>query len=142
MYEKTTNGILVRVVPEYLTEESDIARGVYFWAYHITIENQGRRSVRLRRRHWRIVDEYGHCRTVDGEGVVGECPLLDPGVRFQYTSSVSLPTPSGEMSGAYSMTVEVAGAAAGAAEKPDGEALRIDIPLFLLESPHTSRTIH
>ena len=132
MYEKTTHNILVRVVPEYLTEESDLARGVHFWAYHITIENHGRRSVCLRRRHWRIVDEYGHSRTVDGEGVVGECPVLDPGVRFNYTSSVSLPTPSGEMSGAYSMSVE----------EDNGESLRVDIPLFLLESPHTSRTIH
>ena len=135
MYEQTTHDILVRVVPEYLSEESDIARGVYFWVYHITIENHGQRSVRLRRRHWRIVDEHGHCRVVEGEGVVGECPLLNPGVRFRYSSSVSLPTPSGEMSGAYSMTVE-------GGEGEDGVALNVGIPLFLLESPHAPRTLH
>lgn len=132
MYEKTTHGILVRVVPEYLSEESDIVREIFFWAYHITIENRGQRSVRLHRRHWRIIDEHGHCRIVDGEGVVGECPLLGPGVRFEYSSSVSLPTPSGEMSGVYSMSVE----------EENGEALQIDIPVFLLESPHASRTVH
>ncbi|MCY4031436.1 MAG: Co2+/Mg2+ efflux protein ApaG [Hyphomicrobiales bacterium] len=133
MYEKTTHKILVRVVPEYLTEESDVVRDIYFWAYHITIENQSSQRIRLRRRHWRIVDEHGHCRTVDGEGVVGECPTLDPGVRFSYSSSVSLPTPSGEMSGAYDMTIE---------EGEDSQDLRIDIPLFLLESPHAFRTVH
>lgn len=133
MYEKTTHKILVRVVPEYLSEESDVLRDVYFWAYHITIENQSSKRIRLRRRHWRIVDERGHCRTVEGEGVVGECPTLDPGVRFSYSSSVSLPTPSGEMSGTYDMTVE---------DDEQEQDLNVDIPFFLLESPHASRTVH
>lgn len=132
MYEKTTHGILVRVSPEFLSEESDIAREIYFWAYHITIENRGEQSLRLQRRRWRIVDEHGFSRIVEGEGVVGECPLLGPGERFEYSSSVSLPTPSGEMSGSYSMI----------SEDEDSKTLSIDIPLFLLESPHAPRTVH
>ncbi|MEI9928569.1 MAG: hypothetical protein WDN44_13815 [Sphingomonas sp.] len=39
--EAETRGITVRVSVSYLPEQSEPARGRWFWAYHIRIENEG-----------------------------------------------------------------------------------------------------
>jgi len=71
------------------------------WAYRIEIENRGARTLQLRTRHWRITDDDGRVQTVEGEGVVGQQPILKPGASFEYTSGAPLTTPSGLMQGAY-----------------------------------------
>jgi len=67
---------------------------------------------------------------VRGPGVVGAQPVLEPGQSFEYTSGCPLPTASGAMSGRYLMRAA------------SGEAYEVDIPIFLLESPHERRQIH
>ena len=94
-----TRGIVVRVVVSYLPEQSDPARGRWFWAYHIRLENVGDVAVQLLTRHWIITDGRGHRHAVEGEGVVGEQPLIAPGGSFDYVSGCPLPTPAGSMQG-------------------------------------------
>jgi len=71
------------------------------FAYTITVENTGTVAAQLIARHWDIEDANGATQVVNGLGVVGQQPLLQPGEAFSYTSSVPLRTPMGIMSGHY-----------------------------------------
>jgi ApaG protein len=87
--------------PRYLPQHSSPADGVYRFAYTITIRNAGEVAAQLIARHWEVEDAEGRTQVVDGLGVVGQQPLLQPGEVFRYTSSVELNTPMGVMSGHY-----------------------------------------
>jgi hypothetical protein len=73
----------VRVAVNFLPEQSRIEAGKWFWVYHVRIENDGNRILQLLTRHWRITDGHGAVNLVEGEGVVGETPVLAPGPGFQ-----------------------------------------------------------
>ena len=118
-----TRGVVVRVSVSYLPEQSEPARGRWFWAYHIRIENTGAQAVQLRTRHWIITDGRGARHTVEGEGVVGEQPLIEPGGSFDYVSGCPLATPTGRMEGSYCVVAA------------DGEAFDVAIPRFALIAP-------
>ena len=130
MYEAVTRGIRIRVMPQYLEEESSPDEDRYFWAYTIDIINESTETVQLRSRHWRITDAEGHTEEVRGPGVIGQTPVLLPGASFRYTSGCPLETPSGIMVGTYQMTNEA------------GEMFSVDIPAFSLDSPHTKRSLN
>jgi len=119
----TTRGVTVRVSVTYLPEQSEPARGRWFWAYHIRLENEGTQAVQLLTRHWVITDGRGARHSVEGEGVVGEQPLIAPGASFDYVSGCPLATPNGAMQGSYRMVAA------------DGEMFDADIPRFLLHAP-------
>ena len=123
-YEAETDGIIIRVQPRWLSEESHPAKGRYVWAYKIEIENAASIDWTLRRRHWQIIDANGQIQTVDGDGVVGQMPELEPGGLFRYTSGVPLNAPSGIMSGHYEL------------ENLAGELMRAKVPTFSLDSPY------
>jgi ApaG protein len=91
----------ITVKPQYLPEQSSPAQGLYTFAYTVAIENQGQVAAQLIARHWEIEDAHGQVETVDGLGVVGQQPLLQPGEAFEYTSGAQLRTPAGMMSGYY-----------------------------------------
>jgi len=116
----TTDGVTVRVSVSYLPEQSEPRRGRWFWAYHIRIENESARAVQLLTRHWVIIDGRGARHSVEGEGVVGEQPLIAPGASFDYVSGCPLQTPSGAMQGSYRMIDE------------DGTCFDAAIPKFTL----------
>ena len=130
MYTATTRNITVRVQPQFLAEQSDPVSDQYVWLYTINIENGGTEAVQLLNRHWIITNAVGHVEEVQGPGVVGEQPVLQPGDSFQYTSGCPLRTPSGLMVG----TKEKVG--------PDDERFDIDIPAFSLDSPHQARQLN
>ncbi|MCI4644191.1 MAG: Co2+/Mg2+ efflux protein ApaG [Hyphomonadaceae bacterium] len=123
-YEAVTDGIAVRVVPRFMHDESSPVRGKFFWSYMVEIENQSDQAWTLTHRHWRIVDVAGRQQEVDGEGVVGQTPRLEPGESFRYTSGAPLSAPSGIMSGHYRF------------ENDAGVALHAVIPAFSLDSPY------
>lgn len=125
-YTATTRGIAVSVEPTYLDAQSSPKDAQYFWAYRVTIENQGRETVQLLSRHWMISNAQGELTEVKGPGVVGEQPVLKPGESFEYTSGAPLDTPSGMMGGAYQMETET------------GERFDIEIPTFSLDRPNQS----
>jgi ApaG protein len=130
MYRAVTRHIEVTVEPRFMPERSSVERSQYFWAYSIVITNAGRETVQLRTRHWIITDATGKKQEVKGEGVVGEQPTLAPGERFEYTSGVPLPTPSGFMTGRYQMVTAT------------GEKFEIDVPTFSLDSPDSKRVLN
>lgn len=124
MYRAVTRRIEVTVEPDFLPERSSVAKSEYFWSYSIVITNTGAETVQLQTRHWIIIDATGHRHEFRGEGVVGEQPVLRPGVRFEYTSSVPLRTASGIMTGRYQMVSQ------------SGEHFEIEVPTFSLDSPN------
>lgn len=119
----TTDGVTVRVSVSYLPEQSEPERGRWFWAYHIRLENEGDETVQLLTRHWVITDGRGARHSVEGEGVVGEQPVIEPGASFDYVSGCPLATPSGSMQGNYRMVRE------------DGTVFDVEIPRFSLFAP-------
>lgn len=130
MYTATTRNITVEVQPIYLEHESRPSEGHFVWAYHIHIANGGQESVQLRRRHWRIEDANGQVIEVEGEGVVGEQPVIEPGNAYDYMSGTPLSTPFGVMAGEYQM------------ETAAGEPFEVEIPAFSLMSPFAKRVLN
>jgi ApaG protein len=130
MYRAVTRQIEVTVEPNFMPERSSVENHQYFWSYTIVITNAGNETVQLQTRHWIITDATGHQENVRGEGVIGEQPVLAPGERFEYTSGVPLPTPSGFMTGRYQMVSE------------SGERFEIDVPTFSLDSPDCKRVLN
>jgi ApaG protein len=128
MYEQETAGVMVRVDPQFAAEESEPDENRFVWTYTIEIENRSREAVQLVSRTWRITDANGVTQEVQGQGVVGQQPVIEPGESFRYTSAAPLAAPSGVMMGAYSM-LRVAG----------GEEFDITVPAFALDSPHETR---
>jgi ApaG protein len=99
----TTNGITVRVETQYLPAHSNARAKKFLFGYHITIENGSPFTVQLLSRVWDIWDSNGIRRKVEGEGVVGQQPMLAPGEVHSYSSYCNLMTEIGKMSGAYLM---------------------------------------
>jgi ApaG protein len=130
MYRAETRKIEIVVTPRFVPERSSPGNSYYFWAYTINIANLGRETVQLKTRHWRITDAQGRLQEVKGPGVVGEEPTLKAGEKFEYTSGVPLPTPSGFMAGSYGMV------------SATGEPFDVEIPAFSLDSSHAERTIN
>lgn len=106
MSNSVTRGIKVEVTSEYLPERSNPERCVYFFVYHVTITNDSDEKVQLVSRHWIITNGTGRKEEVQGPGVVGEQPSLEPGESFDYTSFCPLDTPFGMMHGTYQMVTE------------------------------------
>ena len=129
-YEAQTSGVLVRVRPQYLPDQSEPDERRWVWAYHIEVQNRGQVTVQLLARHWIITDATGRVEQVQGPGVVGEQPVLNPGEQFRYTSGCPLPTSSGVMAGSYRMATS------------DGREFDVEIPAFSLDVPHASRVVN
>ncbi len=130
MYTTTTSDVTVSVVPAYLDHESQPESNIWVWSYTVRIQNNGTETVQLRTRHWKITDAYGRTQEVNGPGVVGEQPVLQPGQSFEYTSGTPLSTPSGIMQGSYSM------------EATGGRLFDVAIPAFSLDSPGGRRQVN
>jgi len=126
-YEAITDGVTVRVAVSYLPEQSQPAHGRWFWSYHIRIENDGETPVQLLSRRWIILDGRGSRHEVEGEGVVGDQPVIDPGESYDYVSGCPLQTPTGSMEGSYGMI------------DADGDEFDVAIPRFPLLAPATAR---
>ena len=129
-YEAQTRGVVVRVRPEYLPDQSEPDDRRWVWAYHIEVENRSPATVQLLARRWLITDATGRTEEVKGLGVVGEQPVLNPGEVFRYTSGCPLPTPSGVMAGSYRMVANA-----------DGQFDAV-IPAFSLDLPGSARTVN
>jgi ApaG protein len=129
-YTAVTRSIAVSVETTYLEANSSPGNAHYVWAYRVTIENQGKETVQLLSRHWMITNARGELTEVKGPGVVGEQPVLQPGVSHVYTSGASLNTPSGMMGGSYLM------------ETDRGERFDIEIPTFSLDLPSQGRWVN
>jgi ApaG protein len=100
VYSELTNDIEVEVVPLFVPDQTQFVNQ-YLYTYNISITNHSKGPCQLLRRHWIIVDGNGQKDEVEGEGVVGEQPLIAPGQTYQYSSYCPLPTSTGNMRGAF-----------------------------------------
>lgn len=106
MASEHDHGIRVDVVTAYVEEQSNPGDGRFVFSYTITIRNEGEVPAKLLTRHWIITDANGKVQEVNGEGVVGEQPYLQPGEGFRYSSGAILETPVGAMQGSYRMVAD------------------------------------
>lgn len=120
-----SNDIHIQVQTRYLPEQSQDTDGQYAFAYTITIRNLGEQPVKLLSRHWIIKDDNGKVEEVQGPGVVGLQPTIEPGQEFVYSSGAVIPTKFGTMQGSYEMQL------------PNGSLMKTPIPAFLLSQPNS-----
>ncbi|MBC6696577.1 Co2+/Mg2+ efflux protein ApaG [Hymenobacter sp. BT190] len=125
MNTTTTQGVTVSVTTNYLPDYSSPSQEHYVFAYKIDIRNNSEYTVKLLRRHWYIYDANGVVREVEGEGVVGQQPVLEPGESHQYVSGCNLKSGLGKMRGTYDMERVV-----------DGSNFEVEIPEFTLVVPY------
>jgi ApaG protein len=121
-YQAITRDIEVTVRPVYLDGQSDFMERKFVFGYCVQIENHGLEPIQLLRRHWFITDGTGKVEEVEGEGVIGQQPVIEPGESHQYNSFCVLGTFTGHMMGFYTM------------ERPRGERFKVDIPRFDLKA--------
>lgn len=96
----------------------------YIFSYFITIFNNNPFSIQLLNRAWMILDSDGSHRVVQGEGVVGLQPIIEPGESFEYSSFCNLQTDMGQMQGVYQM------------ENLDNHArFDVRVPTFIMIAP-------
>jgi len=103
MIQQITRGIKISVETDY--EGSFIKDNIthYAFNYRIKIENQGKSSVQLLTRHWKIIEALNKTQYVNGNGVVGKKPVINPGEVHKYKSGCLLTSAMGAMKGAYIM---------------------------------------
>ena len=129
-YTELTNQVRISVITEFLEEQSDTDNNLWVWAYHIMIENNRQTAVQLLERYWKIIDETGKIKEVEGPGVIGLQPLIEPGNYFEYSSGTPLPTSSGIMLGSYKMIDK------------SGKSFEAKIPKFSLDLPYNKKIIN
>ncbi|RYG19269.1 MAG: Co2+/Mg2+ efflux protein ApaG [Chitinophagaceae bacterium] len=125
MVTAITQGVKISVDTIYQNEYSTSANEHFMFAYRIVIQNMSDFSIRLMRRKWLIFDSNGTQRTVEGEGVVGVQPIIEPGESYQYVSGCNLKTEMGSMKGHYEML-----------RLNDETMFNVDIPEFHLIVPY------
>ncbi len=121
MVTKINEGVKVSVETIYQPEYSNPVNEHFMFAYRVKIENMGDYTVQLMSRKWSIFDSNGTKRQVEGEGVVGQQPIIEPGENHEYVSGCNLKTDIGTMKGSYEMIRVV-----------DGQKFQVKIPEFQL----------
>lgn len=116
--------IKCRVVTHYIEEQSEPENQRYVFSYTITICNLGCGEAQLLSRHWQITDANGKKLVIDGEGVVGEQPIISANEEYTYTSGTVIETPLGVMQGHYLMVNE------------QGDKFQAEIAPFRLSIPN------
>jgi len=130
IFEAVTDGVRVTTQSYFLAGQSNPEDDHYVWAYRIRIANESGETVQLMSRHWIITDASGHSQEVQGDGVIGEQPVIAPGADHSYMSGTPLNTPTGFMAGSYGMI--------GAS----GRRFDIVIPGFSLDSPYFTASVN
>lgn len=127
MGHSSPNPISIQVETRYIEQQSEPESDQFVFAYSIQIRNLGSKTVQLLSRYWLVRHGNGKIEEVQGDGVVGEQPHIEPGHDFRYASGSIIETEVGTMEGYYEMIAE------------DGTAFRVEIPRFTLAIP---RTVH
>jgi ApaG protein len=119
-----TEGVQITVRSQFRPESSAVLSNLYFYSYHISIENHNNFQVQLIAREWYIFDSLNEHQFVQGAGVVGEQPILHPNQRYEYTSGCELVSEIGLMKGNYMFK-----------NLETGNWFKVNIPVFQLEFP-------
>jgi len=124
MVTEITEGIKVSIEYEYQKQYSSPRQFHYVFTYKVTIENQSEYTIQLRRRHWFIKDAGYADREVEGVGVIGLQPVIEPGESHKYVSGCNLKSGIGKMYGTYEIEKVI-----------DGKVFKVTIPEFVMILP-------
>ena len=124
MITQVTKGIKVSVQTTFEGTFFKNYKMHYAFGYTITIENQGKEAVQLTSRHWDILDSLKDLDSIDGEGVIGKKPVIQPGASHTYSSGCLLASPIGAMKGYYTMV-----------NLNSTEVFDVDVPTFKFAAP-------
>ena len=124
MINHVTKGIRISVKTIYDGSYFNNYNLHFAFNYIIKITNQSKSTVQLKTRHWRIFDSLSPDIIIDGEGVIGEKPLINPGDSYEYSSGCLITSPVGAMRGFYNMI-----------DVNNGKKFRAYIPTFKLNAP-------
>ena len=124
MITQVTKGIKISVQTTFEGTFFKNYKMHYAFGYTITIENQSKDAVQLTSRHWKIYDSLNDMETLDGEGVIGKKPVIQPGESHTYNSGCLLTSPIGAMKGHYNMVT-----------MDSTEKFRVYIPTFKFSAP-------
>ena len=124
MNSKISNGVKISVETNYQSEYSNPAVNEFMFAYRITIENNNDFPVKLLRRYWNIHDSIGSNKEVEGEGVVGQQPVINPSDTYSYVSGCNLKSDLGKMQGNYLLE-----------NFNNKKTFTVTIPSFILAAP-------
>lgn len=124
MVSLTTHNIKVSAETFYQEKLSKPEINEFLFTYRITIENNGSKTVQLLKRVWHVTNSLGSTQMIEGEGVIGKRPIIEPNNYHQYISGVHLKTEIGKMTGTYFMHQLI-----------DDKILEIQIPEFKLVAP-------
>ena len=124
MVTSITKNVKITVETAYKEEYSTPERNHYVFTYRITIENQADKTIQLKLRHCDIFYATFLRRAVDGEGVTGKQPILEPGQIHQYVSGCNLRSGIGKMQGYFIFEQII-----------DGARFNVSIPAFVLIDP-------
>jgi len=125
MVTEITEGIQVSVESEYQSKYSSPRQFHYVFTYKVIIKNQSNHTIQLKRRHWFIKDAGYIDREVEGEGVVGQQPIIEPGDEHVYVSGCNLKSGMGKMYGYYVIEKII-----------DGKRFEVTIPEFMMIMPN------
>ncbi len=129
VFEQKTDHIIVKLASIFMPRQSNVEDNVFVWFYQIRIENLSDTPCQLLSRCWNVIEGNGYAYCVEGEGVVGERPYLNPNQVYEYTSSFRLSTPSGFVSGHYIL------------ETKDQVHFKVNIPKSSLDSPYAMMSL-
>ncbi len=124
IYQASTRDIKVQVETRFEIDASKPSQDKYLHSYFVTIINESSNTVQLLRRKWMIKNTRNQTKVIEGDGVIGEQPILHPGDKHHYKSWSPIATPIGQMYGQYKML-----------NTSTQEVFWIDIPRFDLIAP-------
>jgi ApaG protein len=117
----SNHNVRVNVKSSFKNVINNIENTQFVWSYDVAIENLNPFPIQLLSRYWKVFDANGYIEEVEGEGVIGQQPVIVSGETFSYSSQVKLFTNSGMMLGFYKMQDAV------------GNDLQVNIPAFSLD---------
>jgi len=124
MKKNIKNNIKINIKGEFVPELSNNEDSLFYFSYKVSIYNLGTNKVQLLSRHWDIRDGLGRKKVIDGEGVIGKKPVINPGQSYEYKSYCPLKTEFGFMNGFYTM------------KDDDGNLFKTSIPALGLIAPN------
>ncbi|MFK7899504.1 MAG: Co2+/Mg2+ efflux protein ApaG [Cyclobacteriaceae bacterium] len=121
-----TSGVKVSVTTNYQEEYSSPSHAHYVFSYRINIENNSQYTIKLLKRHWHIFDATGSKKEVEGDGVVGQQPIIESGESHEYVSGCNFKTGLGKMNGFYQFQRLI-----------DKKLFNVEIPEFVMATLET-----
>ncbi|WP_267740019.1 Co2+/Mg2+ efflux protein ApaG [Myroides injenensis] len=126
MITKITKGVKVSVTTKYEGSFYKNKKVCFAFSYQITIENTTDAIIQIDSRYWKIADSLTDTKIVEGDGIVGEQPILYPEDSHTYQSGCVLESPMGAMLGNYTVINLL-----------DKKKFKVSIPCFQLIAPYS-----